>query len=116
MIKEKKQTIMRPQVTVVEKTCVCDVCKKIVWKKDLSPDAKDNYSNSVGYYEITTGHHDWGNDSVDSIEHHEICGECLNSFVANYFNAADGTEYMDIQRKWLYSNIDPKTEEGEELK
>ena len=112
MIKEKKETVMLPQSTVIDKTCICDVCKKIVWKKNLLPDAKHNYSNNVGYYDITTGHHDWGNDSVDSIEHHQVCEKCLKSFVAGYFDEANGTEYMDIQRNWLYSDVDPKTEEG----
>lgn len=112
MIEEKKETVMQPQITVIEKTCICDVCKKIVWKKNLLLDAKRNYSNNVGYYDITTGHHDWGNDSVESIEHHQVCCGCLDSFVADYFKEASGTEYMDIQRNWLYSDIDPKTEGG----
>ena len=30
MIKEKKETVMLPKSTVIEKTCICDVCKKIV--------------------------------------------------------------------------------------
>lgn len=110
MIKEKKETIMQPKSTVVEKTCVCDICNKVVWKKNLLPDAKHNYSNTVGYYEITIGHHDWGNDSVDSIEHHQVCEKCLNSFVADYFGKASGTEYMDIQRQWLYSDIEPQND------
>lgn len=112
MIEEKKEIVMLPQSTVIEKTCICDVCKKVIWKKNLLPDAKHNYSNNVGYYDITTGHHDWGNDSVESIKHHQVCEKCLKSFVAEYFDEANGTEYMDIQRNWLYSDVDPKTEEG----
>lgn len=67
----------------------CDKCKsKII----------DNY------YDVTTGHYDWGNDSIDSIEHFEICEKCIVEFTKKYLKDADGTEYIDIERKYFIAN------------
>ena len=63
--------------TVTERVCVketmyCDICNSII----------DDDNN---YWELTTGHHDWGNDSCDSIEHFDICSEaCLRKKFDEY--------------------------------
>ena len=40
---------------LVKSTMYCDVCNSVI-------------NSHEGYWELTTGHNDWGNDSVDSIE------------------------------------------------
>lgn len=63
-IKENKQVIEFKSVTVAIK---CDVCGKVHEGKDI-PDEWHTFSH----------HHDeWGNDSCDSHEYHEVCSpEC----------------------------------------
>lgn len=83
---------------VIEKVCVgetmtCDVCKKEILK-------------GSGYWNVTTGHNDWGRDSIDSIEHFDICSEiCLMSKFSDYLDESGGddynTEYIKIERdRW----------------
>ena len=80
---------------VTEKVCVseityCDVCKR-------------NINTNKGYWELTTGHHDWGNDSVDSIEHFDICSEiCLRKKFDEYIKESGeddwNTMYFEVER------------------
>ena len=53
------------------------------------------------YYNVTTGHRDWGHDSCDSIEHYDICPRCINKFVADYLgNENSGlSAYIEIETK-----------------
>lgn len=65
---------------------VCDVCGK-----SLYPCTK--------YYEVLTGHHDWGNDSIDSVKNSDICSDCLPGFVADYIrrHKNNSSDYIDIE-------------------
>lgn len=70
----------------------CDICGKIV------PAGKYGQKDSM-YYKVTTGHHDWGNDSVDSIEHMDVCQECVLPFIGDYlWDNSETTLYCDIER------------------
>lgn len=80
----------------------CDVCGHIIEVSSMN----DNYK----YYAVTTGHHDWGNDSCESIRHYDICPNCINNFVTEYLGSKDAyqTAYIDIETimlsmatKWL---------------
>lgn len=58
------------------------------------------------YYKLTTGHNNWGNDSIDSIENKDICSdECLKQEFDNYINISThkyGTAYFEVEmRKWF---------------
>ena len=71
----------------------CDICKKVLrHSRDSHPGQK--YPK---YYEVTTGHHDWGNDSCDSIKHRDICHGCITTFVSEYLKGNHGTAYIDIE-------------------
>lgn len=51
----------------------CDICGTVVEEGKL-------------YFEVTTGHGRWGNDSVDSIEHFDLCHYiCLVEHQRRYF-------------------------------
>lgn len=75
----------------------CDVCKNKITKT---------------YYAVTTGHHDWGNDSIDSIEHKEICINCISKFTIEYLkeNVKRNTDYIEIEKEYFrpsyYGNYD----------
>lgn len=60
--------------------------------------------NGDCYYDVSIGHHDWGNDSVDSMQNKEICESCINDFITTYLKNANGTEYIDIERSRFYES------------
>lgn len=69
----------------------CDYCKAKI---------KDTY------YAVMTGHHDWGNDSVDSIEHKEICIKCIKDFTIKYLkeNEDINSDYINIEKEYFIPN------------
>lgn len=86
MIKEKKEVQMVETEKVVEEALFCDECGKLIAK--MNNDGK--YRQPVGYWEVVTGHRDWGNDSVDSIEHADLCcDDCLRKFMDKYLTDDD---------------------------
>lgn len=60
LCRDMKQILVR-EVVVGKK---CDVCFT-----DIPPSGCTGHP----YYRITTHHHDWGNDSVDSYEYYDAC-------------------------------------------
>lgn len=78
--------------TVTEKVCVketrhCDICNGVINK---------------GYWKLTTGHYDWGNDSIDSIEDFDVCsGDCLREKFDEYVSESwddYNTMYFKVER------------------
>lgn len=48
----------------------CNICKKEITGK---------------FWHLTTHHHDWGNDSIDSFEHYDLCSrECIDKALDEY--------------------------------
>lgn len=90
---EKHYEVMTRTVTesvYIGETTYCDVCKKEI-------------NTNKGYYELTTGHNDWDNDSCESIEHFDICSRtCLMNKFTEYLdesNANDwNTKYFNVER------------------
>lgn len=85
--------VMTHEVTekvLVGKTLYCDICKKEIKK-------------GREYWEVTTGHHDWGNDSFESIEDFDVCSDvCLMMKFGEYIDRSkDGynTEYIEVKRE-----------------
>ena len=73
----------------------CDVCGRII-KPDRSRSKKNKY------YDVKTGHNDWGNDSWESRTHHDICPDCINAFVTKYLDEANGTEYIEVDPEFVW--------------
>ena len=93
VITEKK---MVERDVIVGKKIICDCCRKVIAKTE------ENKSINVTYYEVTTGHNDWGNDSCDSIEKFYYCSEqCLHKAFMNYYLAKGkvGSAYFNVTRK-----------------
>lgn len=93
--KESEEVVVRTKrrVTGVE----CDVCKRVIEPTSYRED-------SSRYFEVTTGHNDWGNDSCESIEHFDICPTCIGEFVTKYAQEADGSEYLDLKTTHCYKS------------
>ena len=83
----------RKRVTGVQ----CDICKRIIKPTRYK-------ENSSRYFEVMTGHNDWGNDSCDSISHRDICPNCIGEFVTKYTQEADGSEYLELETTNCYES------------
>jgi hypothetical protein len=83
------------QIEEVENGIICDICKKKIKEEE---DYKSRYRTKMShFYEVTTHHNDWGNDSVDSYRDYDFCNEdCLFEFLKKYFDGKDGTLQCDI--------------------
>lgn len=80
----------------------CDICHRII-----QADGDYRTVEKRRYFRVTTGHHDWGNDSCESIECRDICPECVNNFVAEYLGKIKNTDsnYIDIETVYAYPHI-----------
>ena len=78
--------------TVTERVCGketmhCDVCNGVI-------------DGNKAYWELTTGHHDWGNDSCESIEHFDVCSEsCLMKKFSEYVKESGSDHYNTMYFK-----------------
>ena len=106
-ITEKKKVTKYLERVVKTK---CDICQKEIPNFDETRDLRKSR-----YFEVTTGHHLWGNDSIDSIRDYNICPDCIQKFIKNYIENVENTYYIDIETtvasEEKYS--DEEYEEGE---
>lgn len=76
----------------------CDRCKRVI-----SMDQYKSNRKGARYFEVTTGHNDWGSESIESIEDHDICPECLTDFINAYLKEEDSnTAYIGIKTQVVY--------------
>lgn len=94
MRKYKKEEIK--QIKEIENEIICDICNKKIKEEE---DYKTPYRTKMThFYEVSTHHNDWGNDSIDSFEYRDICSEeCLFEFLKKYFDGTDGTLQCEIE-------------------
>lgn len=73
---------------IVEEWHVCDVCRKKI--------------ETNSYWELTTHHNDWGNDSNESYEYFDVCSkECLRKKFEEYIEQSDNdynTMFFEVER------------------
>lgn len=98
MIKKTTKKVLKEVEEVESEVIVCDVCDK-----ELQYAQTEFVSPVAVYYKITTGHHDWFNDSCDSINHKDACcDECLLKFTQEWFQNAEviesNTAYIEIHK------------------
>ena len=87
---------------VVGERFICDECGKEV---QFYITGHKTYAD-LEYYDVTTGHDDWGNDSCDSIEHNGYCcADCLRKAFDKWVeeNEHSSTAYFEIHKE-VYSN------------
>ena len=84
----KEETRTVTDSFLVSEKRYCDVCGKEI---------------TGPFWEVTTGHYDWGNDSTDSIEDKDCCSvECLSELFDEYKHVStvkDGlynTQYFHV--------------------
>lgn len=103
MIETKTEIIeeyVKKHAKVTLEKVICDWCKKdIPFNNEFSWLKEEKFK----CYEVVTGHHDWGNDSCESIEYHQFCcTECLTKFLEEYYKDASDTAYSDIKIEFYY--------------
>lgn len=112
MIRTTYKVAMVKQRTAYIETCECDRCGKVIYKRPkwdftgLENTTNMHNPHDVSYYQVTTGHNDWGHDSVDSIEQKQVCPSCLVNIYAAYVDRASvgsNTEYIKIEHHVTYS-------------
>ena len=67
----------------------CDICEKEITGK---------------FWRLTTHHHDWGNDSIDSYMHFDLCSrECINRALDDYISDCEGsyTQCFELEQDFL---------------
>lgn len=79
----------------------CDVCGRVIEPPSVLYECMENEHK---YYDVTTGHTDWDDDSYDSVEHHDICPNCINKFVAHYLGNDNAylSAYIEIETKHVH--------------
>lgn len=105
----KKRVTYTDEITLYSKR-VCDKCGKILEycynHEELVNTSKERMK--VEYYEVTTGHHDWDNDSIDSVEHHDYCPTCVLQAIYEYYEKTNGkinTNYIEINHESYLCDI-----------
>jgi len=89
---------MREVEETISSVGICDICGK-EFNYELG-----NYGKKIAcYYRITTGHYDWGNDSVDSVTSKDACcEECVSRFTQEWLKDEDvihsNTAYIEINK------------------
>lgn len=79
----------------------CDICGKIIpAPKSYIEQLDDKYK----YYIITTGHHDWGNDSHESIKCRDVCPDCVMKFVQEYLQNKNAyrSAYIEVETEHIH--------------
>ena len=117
MDKTIKQKVLRTDDVVIKK--FCDVCGEEIKVHEAGPiwnrcDSRGRPYCTAKYLSVTTGHHDWGNDSIDSVETHDICStECLSKFMQEFYSkfnkSNSGTDYIhiDSETDYVYPECPP---------
>ena len=88
MIYTEKKEVVHTAYKEVPISGVCDICGKELLPVDKSKldQCYRGDRNIYDYYRITTHHHDWGNDSVDSYEYTDCCCvDCALMFIQKYW-------------------------------
>lgn len=99
------EKVICERVKKVQTSIVCDKCGKEIICRD-EPERYGDWS-AQRYYNVTTGHFDWGSDSCESIKRFDICTDCISTFVADYFekNKKSNTAYIEIESECAYPHI-----------
>lgn len=70
------------------KAIKCDVCRKEISGK---------------YWKLTTHHHDWGNDSIESYKYFDLCSkECINKKLDKYIKDCRNSCTEEFELEQMY--------------
>ena len=90
ILDDKVKEVIQKKRTIIG--IKCNECGK-----EIKPDHEGRK-----YFRVVTGHHDWGAESADSREYRDICPDCIGKVVADYSDAASGSDYIEIKVDSVY--------------
>lgn len=103
MVRNVEKEVTVTEKRVIGKQIYCDTCKKLIFDTKDIDTYHDPRRHLTQYWEVTTGHYDWGNDSCDSVEIHQYCSkECLTKVFDQYLKRTEdriNSEYFEIHNK-----------------
>ena len=108
MINKKTKKVLKEVEVVEHEYVTCDVCGKDMIYEDLG------FTKVAYYYHIMKGHHDWGNDSIESIKHIDACcDECLSRASAEWLKESKGsyTAYFEVEKERHFLKLENEDEE-----
>ena len=98
---QEERTVKR-KIKVGEKI-TCDSCGKVIY--EYQEGKESNFKTPLSYYSLTTGHHDWGNDSIESIHQMDLCSDlCLMREIDNFLTEEklSSTKYFNVTSETAY--------------
>ena len=103
MIREVEKEVTVTEKRVIGKQIYCDTCKKLIFDTQDVDTYHNPRRHPKQYWDVTTGHYDWGNDSCDSIEICQYCSkECLTKAFDQYLKRTEdkiNSEYFEINNR-----------------
>lgn len=117
MILTETKEVIHKSYDVVPIKGVCDICGKDILPVSESdsrfpPAYKGGPDVFYDYYRITTHHHDWGNDSIESYEDTDACClECALKIIKEYWEKATKrklwpTNELEMEHKYRLEKHD----------
>lgn len=83
--KYEERTITRTERVLVRSELLCGMCRKKIGRCN-------------GYWKAHAWHDDWGNDSIESHEHFDVCStECLIKKFEEYCTDSSQSDYNTWQ-------------------
>lgn len=78
MLIEEKRKVEKIETKPIKR--ICDICQKEI--------------DCNNWFTITTSHHDWGNDSCESLETKDACSsKCVLKFASEYIEEAEKNKF-----------------------
>lgn len=106
MIKEyfKDETYEVTDSHMVGSNLFCDGCKNQIGEKRKS----NGFLSPTAYIHVFCGHHDWGNDSVDSFKYKDFCSHvCMMKHQEKFWeeNCTSSSAFYEIQCEEWHEDI-----------
>lgn len=103
------------QDVIVSEERRCDRCGRHLWHHTKDGHKKPGLG-SAEYYNIVTVHHDWGRDSIESVETYDVCIRCAKKMFEEYIeDSYDKTNslYFECSHERTWDEIEEEKEEEE---
>ena len=106
MVKDVMKKVMKEVEVYDGEIITCDCCNKDIYDSTKKEKYLKGFASiKLKYFSLATGHHDWGNDSIDSKEYFECCSkECLMETIEKFLdkNKDSYTAHFEMSTEEIY--------------
>ena len=110
MINTERKEVIKTIYEDVPVSGKCDICGKALLPVDKSKIPPTCDFDVYDYYRITTHHHDWGNDSIESYSYTDCCClDCALKFINRYWEGCTRSKpwpTLELEMKHEYRLTD----------